>query len=161
MGDRASSARRIGSLPVPGTIMKKKSKKQKDWDDKRHFVVHVDVYNVDIIFFIDKNENEIKKTLKKLSGIRYKNFNENHLDNWDKDIKNLGRMCSFMGGFVVMMKPKECKGFRMFTSTLVHELSHVTHYLLRDRGMELSNETEEAYTYLIEFLTREVLMKLY
>lgn len=141
--------------------MKKKTKKQKEWNDKKHFLVHVDVYNVDIVFCSGMNESEIKTTLKKVAGKNYDQFNETFLDHWDKGKQNVGRMCHFMGGFVIMMKPKECKGFRMFVSVLVHELSHVTHYLLRDRGMELSQETEEAYTYLVEYLTRQILMKLY
>lgn len=36
--------------------------------------------------------------------------------------------------------------------TLVHECMHVTSQVLRERGIQLSSETEESYTYYIQWL---------
>lgn len=37
-------------------------------------------------------------------------------------------------------------------SQLAHECFHVAHSILQDRGMKLSDDSEEAYAYLIQFL---------
>lgn len=42
-------------------------------------------------------------------------------------------------------------------AVLIHEISHATNRILRDAGISLTAETEEAYTYLLEHLTREAL----
>lgn len=42
-------------------------------------------------------------------------------------------------------------------AVMVHELSHATNEILRNAGMPLTEDSEEAYTYLLEHLTREAL----
>lgn len=48
------------------------------------------------------------------------------------------------------------------TSVLVHEITHVAHRVLSERGVVLNRhgDAEEAYTYLIDSLTRRCLEKL-
>lgn len=43
---------------------------------------------------------------------------------------------------------------------VAHEMLHVTHKILTNKGLTLSNETEEAFAYLHEYLTRELWAKL-
>ena len=40
---------------------------------------------------------------------------------------------------------------------LIHELSHATNFILREVGIPHTEDTEEAYAYLLEYLTRETL----
>ena len=42
-------------------------------------------------------------------------------------------------------------------SVLTHELQHATTWLLRDRGMVLNGDSEEAYAYLLESTMRQSL----
>lgn len=60
-------------------------------------------------------------------------------------------------GFVVHILEEPLSGSSI--GVLVHELSHVTNSILRDSNIPLTEETEEAYTYLLEYLTREALDK--
>lgn len=41
-------------------------------------------------------------------------------------------------------------------STLAHEALHLTHSVLQDSGLRLSNESEEAYAYFLGWLTSEL-----
>ena len=43
---------------------------------------------------------------------------------------------------------------------LIHELSHATNFILREVGIPHTESTEEAYTYLLEYLTRETLERI-
>ena len=43
---------------------------------------------------------------------------------------------------------------------LIHELSHATNFILQEVGIPHTEDTEEAYTYLLEYLTRETLERI-
>ena len=132
---------------------------KKKWDDKCNFHVSVDMFKVDIVFVCNCNEEETKDALKEACGDNYLNFKKRDLKGWNDDI-HLGRMIPFMGGFVVLLKGAGgC--FRTFVSVMVHEITHVVQYLLRDRRIPLTEDTEEVHAYLAEYITREALLKLY
>ena len=42
----------------------------------------------------------------------------------------------------------------------IHELSHATNFILREVGIPHTEDTEEAYTYLLEYTAREVMHQL-
>lgn len=50
-------------------------------------------------------------------------------------------------------KPKDSKGI----STLTHELFHASSFILEGAGIRHTNDTEEAYAYLLEYLVAEAL----
>lgn len=133
--------------------------KKKDFYTKKNFLVNVDVYKIDIIVFVNGSKNEILKGLKTIIPKHYKDFNDTELDDWGLDTTE-GRMIPFKGGFIVLLKAKK-DYFRKFVGTLSHEMIHVCHYILRERRIPLSEDTEEAYTYLAEHLIRETLNKSY
>ena len=134
-------------------------KKNKVWTDKSDFYVSVDMFKVDIVFVCNCNEKRAKKALKKACGSNYKDFKKKQLEGWDNDL-SLGRMIPFKGGFIVLLKG-DGGGFRTFVSIMVHEITHVVQYLLRDRRVPLTEDTEEVHAYLTEYITREALLKLY
>lgn len=43
---------------------------------------------------------------------------------------------------------------------LIHELSHATNFILQEVGIPHTEDTEEAYTYLLEYIAREVMRQL-
>lgn len=143
--------------------MKKKVKepKNKYFHDKKSFIVGVDMFYVDIVFCINMNEEEILKHLKKICGEdSFNSFNRKELDDWDSDVTAQGRMIPHRGGFLVLLKVRNNK-FRRFIADLTHEITHVTHYLLRDRRIPLQEDTEEVYTYLTQYILEEALNKSY
>lgn len=140
-------------------MAKHKNKKKEFWH-KKFFVVNVDVFGVDVGFCVNAKESEIKSWLKKMSGEKYKDFNEKQLDDWEDSKTNLGRIIEFSGGFIVLLKADNDQ-FRKFVSILVHEIVHVVNYLLKNRGISLGEDSHEIYAYLTEYITKEALIKLY
>lgn len=140
--------------------LKKIKKKPDEFWHKRKFVLSADPFDTDVGFFINTTELEVKKHLKKISGEKYKEFDEKLLADWDNSKNNLGRMIPFSGGFIILLKADK-HHFRKFVGTLVHEVIHAVHYMLRDRRIDLCEHTEEIYTYSVEHLTRTALFKIY
>lgn len=141
--------------------MKRKKATKKDWWRKQCFVVTVDMFCTDVGFCIGTTAKEAKAWVKKVSGTKYKNLDYEQFDSWESEEKNEGRMVPFCGGFIVLLKADKRTQFRKFVGLLTHEVTHVVQYLLRDRRVPLSEDTEEVHAYLTEFLVSEALGKLY
>ncbi len=138
--------------------MKMKTKKtKKDFSDKKIFVVHVGVYRTDIVFCINSSRAEIIEWFKKNAKASLK---KTELDGFHETETNEGRMIQISGGFLVLLKVKK-DYFREFVGNLVHEATHVSHYLLRDRRIPLIEDTEEAYTYLVQHIVVQALLESY
>ena len=58
---------------------------------------------------------------------------------------------------LAMIRLYDCMGSALDFDSLVHEIFHATHHLLRNRGMSLSLKSEEAYAYLAGFMMRRVM----
>lgn len=59
-----------------------------------------------------------------------------------------GQMILYMPNF-----PKDIKGL----SILAHEIFHIANFTLEKAGINLTSDSDEAYSYLIEFLTKKIL----
>ena len=127
--------------------------------DKSNFLVRVDIFKVDIIFICNYNEKRTKKVLKESWGDKFSNLKKEDFKGWDIDT-TLGLVMQFQGDFIVLLKGTG-GGFKTFVSVMVHEITHVVQYLLRDRRIPLTEDTEEVHAYLTEYITREALLKLY
>ena len=135
-------------------------KKKKEYWHKQSFYMNVDMFSTDIVVFVNKSGDEIKNELKRLAPNKYEHFDESSLDHWDEGLVTNGMMVPFTGGFVVFLK-LEKDSFRESVSLITHEMTHVTQYLLRNRGIELSTETEEIHAYLVENLVYQTLINIY
>lgn len=74
----------------------------------------------------------------------------------EEDIENTnGRTVDLGLGQLVYLKelPKDEKGYAI----LAHEIFHVVFMMTKKMGIEYSSEGEEAYAYLIQYLTETVL----
>lgn len=142
--------------------MKKKKKviKKKLWYTPKYLILEIYPFETDLVVFIDMKEADIKKALKEVMGKKYSEFDEKQLDDWDTSTTDRGRMINVLGGFAVMLKVDKNQ-FRNFVGLLVHELTHVVQYTLRNRRIGLSLETEEIHTYLLDNLTVRILKDLY
>lgn len=134
-------------------------KKRKEYWRSQVIRLHIDVYDTDVVLSINTNGRDTLKKIKPHK--RYLEEVKSCCDGWDAKSKSTdGCMYQVGGGFLVFLDLQKGK-FRTGVSLLVHELTHVVHYLLRDRRIPLSEETEEAHTYLIQYLTKAALVALY
>ncbi len=137
-----------------------KKKKSKKWWDKKSFHVELPLFKVDVLFMCNLTEKEIPVHLKKFCGKKnFKSFKPKMIKGWDKRTAQ-GRMIKFMGGHIILIKSTS-GNFKEFVSIMVHEITHASHYLLRDRRVPLNEDTEEIYCYLTEYMTEQALIKLY
>lgn len=107
-------------------------------------VLYVDVYTPDDKLFEFLNKEGIELTQE------------------DKEIltdRNCGARCFYYPekqyGVIRVMQKTETTA--KLISYIVHELLHYVAIMLRERGFELTQASEEAYTYLLEYLTLKVL----
>lgn len=140
--------------------MARKKGLAKFWHTKL-FILHVAVYKVQVIVCINMTGDEILKRVSKIaSASAVKEIIEIASDQNKKDKITQGTMYQLQGGFLVTIRADK-NSFRDTVGILVHEMTHVTHYLLRDRRIPLSEDTEEAHTYLVEYLVTQSLKLMY
>lgn len=112
-------------------------------------VISIDIYNIDILFVVSSKE-ELKQVIRK------------HLDKKEAEdaynvmIRNigdntLGRSASLNSGQIVLwVKNADDKG------TIAHEIFHIACYIMERSGISLCHESDEAYAYLIGYITNKV-----
>lgn len=116
-------------------------------------IINVDVYNQDVMIHFG--------AIKVLASILHKYMKQNLIDETVAELKDttLGRTLykNEYGVFIVYMpeKPEDALGW----GSLIHELSHVTNGIMEKAGIPFSHDTEEAYTYLLGFLAKQVIEK--
>lgn len=138
-------------------------KKKQFWHTQM-FVVNVHIYRVDVVVCVNMSGKDAYRRFRrwKLKAGSLEKAKE-CCDDWEKDHRegtHDGRMFNLNGGFLVFLKLGKNR-FRQGVGILVHEMTHVTHYLLRNRNIPLTEDTEEAHTYLVQYLTTEALRELY
>lgn len=62
-------------------------------------------------------------------------------------------------GYVMLLS--HTNNWKETVGLVVHESLHLTHYILRRAGVELSKESEEAFTYLQESIVGNILKAIY
>lgn len=151
------------ALWVYAFCMKKKRSvaklKKQCWEKKQIICINVDVFKVDVVIIVDGQEKDAIQWFKRVSDKDVKEFAEG-IKGWDEDSKGMveGRMFELMDGFVVFLKTY--KSWIKLFGNLVHEMTHVTQYLLKHRRIPLSEDTDEVHAYLVEFLVKEAAKKL-
>lgn len=115
-----------------------------------NFIVPLVVYPFDIMFSFGETDEQLKKSLKKYNC------------EWSDKMEYGG-----MGIFYINDKnqslirvyniPKICEDY----GTLQHEIFHAVTYILDRVGMKLKLRTsDEAYAYLIGYITKEVYLRI-
>lgn len=118
-------------------------------------IIQLDIYDRGILFVIEPTWEKAAKHLKKY-------FNDCNIEKIKclaeilyTDSSCCGRTIMHNGYVMVLMKEKPGNAFLM--GKLVHELFHSVSYTMEDIGIEHSSETEEAYAYMIGYLTEKVI----
>lgn len=116
-------------------------------------IISIDIYDRDVMVHFGE-----KKYLKaKLSKI-YGNEQASEIVSTISG-KEKGKSLLLPGGQMVLYMPdfpKDIKGI----SILAHEIFHITNFTLEEAGINLTSDSDEAYSYLIEFLTKKILSML-
>lgn len=119
---------------------------------KMIFIVDCKIYPFEImVYFGEEKEPLIKKLKKFLPDKLFEDIKT-------MDIKN-GRSIIFDSGQTLLWlkeKPTSIDGLAL----LNHEIFHCTCFILERVGIKYSHKSDEAFAYLIQYLTEEIYCKL-
>lgn len=111
-------------------------------------IIHIDIYNADILLHIGNNKQLLKY------------MRANGLASYIKDMKQLlgkneqttlGRTMQLDNGQTIILFKRNPE-----PSLLAHEVFHAACMILNRIGITLSDESDEAYAYLIQFITQKI-----
>ena len=133
-------------------------------ENKQFFYIGTDTFQCDIGCFINYTPKEAVKYLKNKK--RYQDLSQLiekacDVDNAEFDNDYIrGRMLPLDRGYCMFLK-FYADSHRKNMSLVVHEMTHVVSWLLLDRRIELSKDTDEVYAYLMESLMEQFFNKWY
>ncbi len=114
---------------------------------KKLFILDWQIFPFDVLVALGSNREEILARIKKTG---YK------LDNEELEKINmhgLGRAVMLRGGQSILWTknyPKAVDG------NLAHEIVHIVHFVTERIGISLSNETDELFGYMTQYLTDKI-----
>ncbi|WP_270546562.1 hypothetical protein [Butyricimonas paravirosa] len=115
------------------------------------YIISIDIYQHDILVFFGNKElliNELEKYLE-----------PDQIEEFDTCVqKGRGHTYMFDTGQLVLYMPNVPKRIDDFV-TLNHEIFHCTILILKRIGVSLSDDSEEAYAYLYEYITKMIYSK--
>ena len=114
--------------------------------------INIDVYNTDVIFIYNIGNKKIKKKLKEI--IKYE-YHEKL-----KTLK-LSKNPAVRGSFISndpikIIKINKADTLEDFLSVLSHEVLHSVFHIMKNVSIEYTNKSEEAFTYLMGHITKEI-----
>lgn len=110
-------------------------------------IIPLHVYPFEIMFSIAESEEGFRKSLE--------NFGAEWNDALELEGTALGRATLLPCNRSVIRLVRFPQTARDY-AILAHEIFHIIHYLLRRIGMEWGDQSDEAYAYLISYITEEV-----
>ena len=121
---------------------------------KKCFIIKLIVYPFNILVSIGQSDKEIEKVLNNL-GIF------NGIDELIMDETVRGRTL-MLDSNQTIIRLKFNKNKNEFISLISHEIFHAATFILYKIGLEFDiNKSDEAYAYLIEYLTKQILDEVY
>ena len=115
-------------------------------------IIQVPIYKKAVLLYCG-SERELLKTVRRDLGEEVEEEVRNGLGEEER-YEGITLMTSTNDVIVHLPeKPKNNKGI----STLTHELFHASSFILEGAGIPHTNDTEEAYAYLLEYLVTEAL----
>lgn len=138
--------------------MKKKSLPK--LEPKKRFYISCDTFATDIAFFVNYSHSEMIKAAKNWNDDLYKFLGKYSDVDDEEDSANLGRMYPLERGYAVRLTFFK-DSHRSNIGLLSHEVSHLVSWMLLDRRIKLSKNTDEVYAYLTEELIKKFLFKWY
>lgn len=112
-------------------------------------IISIEIYDRDVMVHFGKKEH-LKDKLSNMFGREQASEIVSTISGEEKGKSLLlpgGQMILYMPDF-----PKDIKGL----SILSHEIFHIVNFTLDKAGINLTDDSDEAYSYLIEFLTKKI-----
>lgn len=114
--------------------------------------ISIDVYSTDVIFIYNMSNKKIKKKLKEFIK---KEYHEKL-----KTLK-LSKNPAVRGSFISndpikIIKINKVDTLEDFLSTLSHEVLHSVFHIMKNVSIEYTDKSEEAFTYLMGHITKEI-----
>ena len=120
-----------------------------------NFLIDCLIYPSDIVVFVDSSNKEIKKTMRKHG------YDDTGISQVLSKLKNcVNARCEMMmeDGLVFIFLKSNVKDFY---SKVCHESFHATTFILDRVGVRLRmGSSDEAYAYLLGFITAEIFKKI-
>lgn len=113
------------------------------------FIINCAIYPFDILVHIGDNKKPLLKELSKY--IKKKELKEISAYNFTR-----GNAIMLDGGQLVLTINKE-ESLPQFIATLSHEIFHCVTFIMARIKLKHNKNTEEAFAYLIEYITKEIL----
>lgn len=113
-------------------------------------VIHAGIYPFDIMLAVDESDESLSNVLTQ-SGIDIDKYPACFLEN--DTVK--GR-CVFFEGNQSLLRLRSIPEDIFEYGVLHHEIFHVCAFILFKVGIPLTQESEEAYAYLIQFITEKI-----
>ncbi len=121
----------------------------------KNFIISLDIYPFDVMVSVGEEDDTLFKRLRKLS------ISEDEFEMTRFDTENgRGRYCLFKTGASLIRLKQEPKTPEQF-GTLQHEIFHCASSILWRVGIKLKMKySDEAYAYLIGYLTEKIYYRL-
>jgi len=120
-----------------------------------NFIVPLVIYDFDIMFSVGESNYQIYKAVEqRLKDEDFKIFQDDEMLFKMPETTNGRTVHNLIGGQTIIRlrsKPKNPQGY----SVLAHEIFHAVDFIMRHIGITLSPDSDEAYAYLIGYVTRE------
>jgi hypothetical protein len=125
-------------------------------------VVNIALYAQNIIFSINQDDDQFLKSLQNSSKLRPKGSKKYTLEDLEgllvpfENLSSsvLGRTVCYTNGVIAvrLFKPESIyEPYQL--GTLTHEIFHAVNFIAENRGLTLTTSSEEAYAYLIGYIT--------
>ena len=114
--------------------------------------INIDVYNTDVIFIYNIGNKKIKKKLKEIIKHEYHEKLKTL-----KLSKNPAVRGSFISNDPIkIIKINKAETLEDFLSILSHEVLHSVFHIMKNVSIEYTDKSEEAFTYLMGHITKEI-----
>ena len=118
------------------------------------FIVDVDIYDEQILFVLCSRK-ALKKWLKKFPKKERKALMYMYDEGWSQN-PHATAITSYSRQLPLLVSVREMDTDNYTIGNIQHEIFHCTAIILRWKGMELCEESEEAFAYLNGYITSEV-----
>lgn len=123
----------------------------------KNFIIPLVIYPFDVMVSIAQSDDDLKKEI-----LKYKGTEEvkNNFDmcKWNSPTNRGKTVC--MGGKQTIIRLRYYPRTPEYKGVLSHEVFHAAHFIMENLEMPLCNKNDEAYAYLIDYITKEIYKKI-
>ena len=118
-----------------------------------NFIIPLVIYPFDIMVSIDESDKQLAEELKKF-GIK-----KNLLGAISMPKTGSGK-CIMFESNRTLIRLKRGNDKNLFISKIAHESLHAVSFIFQVIGIKLTDESEEAYTYLLDYIILQILNRI-